>query len=142
VCAGLLVGYCVFLAFVLLQTDAGLANWVVSGLSEWLHGTPAPYQVTSGARVEFVLNVAMFVPVAFLARLVVPGHPWANWVVYGFVASGLVEAVQGALLPLRSAQFVDVVANTGGVLVGSVAAGAFLALLARVRGRREDTLGL
>ncbi len=69
-------------------------------------------------RVEFVLNVLMIVPAAMLVSLVFPRHPWANWVVYGFVAASTVEMLQGALRPLRSAQYVDVVANTLGVLIG------------------------
>jgi VanZ family protein len=51
-----------------------------------------------------------------------PQVHWANWVAYGFLGSGLVELVQGVILPARSAEFVDVVANTTGALVGALVA--------------------
>ena len=54
--------------------------------------------------------------------MALPRHHWANWVVYGFVLSCAVELVQGLVLPPRSAQFEDVVANTLGALVGALAA--------------------
>lgn len=119
--AATLGAYLVFLAFVLGQRDASLAAWVIRQTGrvvrvlgpDWL-GTPV--------RVEFILNVAMVVPAAFLVTMLFPRHPWANWVVYGFVAAGLVEGFQGLFRPLRSAQFIDVVANTSGVLIGVVVA--------------------
>lgn len=119
--AAALGAYLLFLAFVLGQRDASLAAWVIRQTGrvvrllgpDWL-GTPV--------RVEFLLNVAMIVPAAFLVAMLFPRHPWANWVVYGFVAAGLVEGFQGLFRPLRSAQFVDVVANTTGVLIGVILA--------------------
>ena len=78
--------------------------------------------MTASGRVEFVLNAAMVAPPVLLASLLVPRHPWANWVVYGFVASCAVELVQGLYLPPRSAEFEDVVANTLGALAGAVVA--------------------
>ncbi len=84
------------------------------------HG--APGWVTWPGRVELVLNAAMFAPVAFLASLACPRHPWGNWVAYSFIGSGLVEVVQAFALEPRSAQYVDVVANTLGGLVGAVVA--------------------
>ena len=119
--AGLvLLAYLGFLTFVLGQSDASLASSVVVRCAEVLHRLGAPAEVTAGARIEFALNAAMFAPVALLAALTVPGHHWANWVVYGFVASGSVEVVQAIFLPLRSAQYVDVVANTAGMLAGAL----------------------
>lgn len=122
VAAALLVAYVVFLGAVLTEYNPVIATDVVARFGSWLglHGVPTTF--TQPARVEFFLNAAMFAPVAFLAALALPRHPWANWVVYGFVLSAGVELLQGLFLPPRSAQFVDVVANTLGALVGALAA--------------------
>lgn len=131
--AGLLVLYVVFLGAVLSEYNPTVATDVVLHLEHWLAARGAPGWVTGPGRVEFCLNAAMFAPIAFLAAMSVPRHPWANWVVYGFVGSAAVELLQGLFLPPRSAEFVDVVANTLGALVG-----ALLSLVpARAVARRE-----
>ncbi|WP_159081517.1 VanZ family protein [Nocardioides sediminis] len=120
--AGALVAYVGLLAFVLGQTDASLAISVVGRFAHVLDLAGAPGALTTGSRAEFVLNAAMFAPLPLLAALTFPRHPWANWVVYGFVGSVAVEVVQALWLPLRSAQYVDIVANTAGSLIGAVGA--------------------
>ena len=129
--ATLLATYVVFLAAVLTEYNPTVATDVVARTSAWLAVHGAPTAFTEPARVEFMLNAAMFVPVAFLAALTFPRHPWANWVVYAFVLSGAVELYQGMYLPPRSAQFVDVVSNTLGALIGALLA----APLAHVAGK-------
>ena len=126
--ACLLVGYVAFLGVVLGQADAGLADGAISATEEVLLDLGAPEALTDPGRIALILNVALFVPLAFLAALTMPRHPWANWVVYAFVASAGVEFAQGLILPARSAQYVDVVANTLGAL-----GGATLARLATAR---------
>jgi len=117
-----LVLYVVFLAAVLTEYNPTVATDVVSSFARWLAAHGAPATITEPARVEFGLNAAMFVPMTLLVALTFPRHPWANWVVYAFVLSGAVELYQGLYLPPRSAQFVDVVSNTLGGLVGAVLA--------------------
>lgn len=114
--------YVVFLAAVLSEYNPAVATEVVSRVEVWLEGVGAPTVMTGPGRVEFLLNAAMFAPISCLAALTFPHHPWANWVVYGVVLSGAVELLQGLFLPPRSAQFVDIVANTLGALVGALAA--------------------
>ena len=116
--AWLLVGYVAFLGVVLGQADAGLAKGAISATREVLLDLGAPAALTDSGRIGLVLNVVLFVPLALLAALAMPRHPWANWVVYAFVASVGVEFAQGLILPARSAQYVDVVANTLGALCG------------------------
>lgn len=116
--AVLLVGYLAFTGVVLSQHDAALAGDVIGRVADELVSGGAPEDLATTSRVELVLNILMFAPISFLAAMVLPRHPWANWVVYGFVGSGVVELVQGFLLPVRSAQMVDVVANTAGALLG------------------------
>src|SRR6478609_7366098 len=118
--ATLLAMYLVFLAAVLTEYNPTVATDVVARFGSWLAIHGAPTAMTAPSRVEFLLNAAMFVPVAFLAALTFPRHPWANWVVYAFVLSGAIELFQGLYLPPRSAQFVDVVSNTLGALIGAL----------------------
>ena len=133
VLAILLVAYVVFLAAVLTQYNPTVATDVVVHLERSLAARGAPSWVTAPGRVEFGLNAAMFAPITFLAAMTFPRHPWGNWVVYGFVTSGAVELFQGLVLPPRSAEFADVVANTLGALVGSVAALVVLRAAAAMR---------
>lgn len=131
IAAVLLLAYALFLVAVLTEYNPTVASDVVSGFGRWLDSNGAPATVTTPSRVEFLLNATMFAPVAFLAAVSFPSHPWANWVVYGFVLSGAVELLQGLYLPPRSAQFVDVVSNTLGALVGAVLAVPLARMLAK-----------
>jgi len=139
----LLAMYVVFLAAVLSEYNPTVATDVVSRVEVWLEDEGAPAVMTGPGRVEFLLNAAMFAPIIFLAALTFPRHPWANWVVYGFVASGAVELLQGLYLPPRSAQFVDVVANTLGALVGALGAVPLCGAFRRDSGERgkSDRVG-
>jgi glycopeptide antibiotics resistance protein len=114
--------YALLLVTVLLQPVPTVAAGTVGHVEGWLTTLGAPAAVTVPGRVEMMLNAAMFAPVTLLAALTWPRVHWANWVVYGFVGSALVEVVQGLLLSARSAEFVDVVANTLGALVGALSA--------------------
>lgn len=115
-----LVAYVGFLAFVLGQTDASLAISVVGRFAHVLDIAGAPEAMATGSRAEFMLNAGMFAPMPLLAALMFPRHPWANWVVYAFVGSVAIELVQALWLPLRSAQYVDIVANTSGSVAGAL----------------------
>ena len=124
--AAFLLGYVAFLAAVLFEYHPLVATDVVSRVGSWLVGHGSPTTLTTPARVEFLLNTAMFTPVALLTAVTLPRHPLANWVVYGFVGSAAVELLQGLVLPARSAQFEDVVANTLGALIGVLVALPFV----------------
>lgn len=90
----------------------------------------------SDKALEFGANVLMFVPAGLLAGLLLP--PRRRWlaVVGGVLVSVLIEFVQGELLPERFASVRDVVANSGGVLVGVV-----VAIVLRHRRRRRGPEG-
>lgn len=137
VTAALLVGYAVLVAVVLSEHSPSIAAAVVGRVEGWLETVGAPAVMTASGRVEFLLNALMFVPLAFLAALTFPRHPWASWVVYAFVFAGAVELLQGLFLPSRSAQFADLVGNTLGALVGAVLSVAFNLFLRAVSGHRD-----
>ena len=117
-----LTGYVLAVAVVLLAAQPTIATDVIVQTEGWLAAHGAPSWMTFPGRVELALNAAMFAPLTFLASLAFPRHPWANWVVYAFLGSGAVEVFQAFALEPRSAQYVDVVANTLGGVVGALVA--------------------
>ena len=130
-----LAGYSAFLGWVLLWPSAAPATTVVrfvQGLALRTHLVEPG--LLPEARVEFILNVAMVVPLALLAVWWWPAWSWERWTAYGFLVSVSFELLQGLLLPDRTTQFVDVVANTSGVFLGAWGGGR----LARARQRRAE----
>ena len=128
-----LAAYTAFLAFVLLNPSADVPTNSVSWLTRVASGLGLPELLQEPGRIEFVANVLILVPLAFLGSIVLPGLDWRDWTAYGFVLSGCVELAQGLFLPARSATFADVVANTLGTLLGAFA----FALVARLQRRRQ-----
>ncbi|HEY9564368.1 MAG TPA: VanZ family protein [Nocardioides sp.] len=72
----------------------------------------------SGLVIEFVLNVALFVPLTLLGVLLWPRISPLHWVFTGVAATFLIEFLQYAALPDRSATLIDIVANSLGALIG------------------------
>lgn len=133
-----LVVYVVGAVAVLLADEPTVAGEVISRTEVALERAGTPDWVTWPGRVEMALNAGMFVPVTLLASLVWPRHPWGNWVAYAFIGSGLVEVFQAFALEPRSAQYVDVVANTLGGLVGALLAIPLTAALRRLSDERPS----
>ena len=73
---------------------------------------------------EVLANILVFVPVGALAFLLLPRRLWPLSFAVGPVLSLLIEAVQSAALPGRTASLIDVLANSAGATFG--AAGALL----------------
>lgn len=94
----------------------GGVNAVVDLVGSWT-GIDVPPE-----RAEFVVNVAVFVPLPSMV-LLDPRRRWSPWAAAagGVALSLLVEMVQGLFLPNRSAELVDVVANSLGVALGAIA---------------------
>lgn len=114
--------YVLALAVVLLQPSAGAAITTVGGVADWIRGFGFSREAVSNDRVEFVLNTVMVAPVAFLGSWLLPRLGVRDWWFYAFVASSLVEAVQGLFLADRHAQVVDIVGNSLGAALGALAA--------------------
>jgi len=79
--------------------------------------------------VEFAANIVMFLPVGAVARWWRPSV-WRN-VLVGLAATVFIESVQGLFLPHRVADYRDIIANTSGALLGSLACWAVSRALRR-----------
>ncbi|MFE6995702.1 VanZ family protein [Microbacterium sp. NPDC057659] len=109
-----------YLVVVLLLTwlpakDAGQVTGIVATVAHWFEGL-IPFEVGYPI-LEFLANVAMFVPLGVLATLAWPRMHGA-WVIgAGAVLSTVIELVQLSM-PSRYSTLSDVIANTLGTAVG------------------------
>jgi hypothetical protein len=78
--------------------------------------------VVSWGAVEFLLNVALFVPLSFLGAVAIPRIRRLQWVGIGLLFSLTIEFTQLLVFPDRSATVWDVIANTLGALLGALLA--------------------
>lgn len=125
--------YAVLMCAVLLQPQPTVAAGGVGWLDDLLQHLGAPATLTATGRVEALVNTVLFIPPSALALLVFPRLRWSDVVVAGFVGSLAVELIQGLILSDRSAQAIDVVANTSGALIGALVG---LAVLRKAQRRR------
>ena len=92
-------------------------------------------------RLEVIANVLVFVPIGILAFILVPRRLWPLAIVLGPTLSLSIEAFQRLVLPHRAATLTDVVANSGGALIGVALAIAGTLLFApRFSQHRPSTL--
>lgn len=123
VVAVLLVAYLGFVCLVTLTptpVDSPYQVYIAKALAKLhAHGLPVWFGYN---HVEFSANVAMFVPIGFLAALLLPRKAWWVLIFLGSFISGAIELAQQAFLPARFAEPRDVLANSLGALVGAVIA--------------------
>ncbi|MDN3442930.1 VanZ family protein [Microbacterium sp. APC 3901] len=90
---------------------------------------------------EVIANVLVFVPIGILAFILVPRRLWPLAIVFGPALSLSIEVFQRLVLPHRAATLTDVVANSGGALIGVALAIAGTLLFApRFSQHRPSTL--
>lgn len=96
---------------------------------EAAEGLGIPFEV-GYTTVEFIANIALFVPFGLLLGILAPR--WPSWLVIasGFAMSAGIEFVQ-TMLPTRYPTVSDVIANTLGAAIGIV--------VLRVWSRRRNT---
>ncbi len=109
--------YLVVVALIVFWPTAEVASGSVNVISSTLQSAGAPPSVSPG-RVEFVTNVMLFVPLSFLGNTFRPEWGWKGWLLAGLVGTFAIELTQMLLLPGRSPQVQDVVANTLGAVCG------------------------
>lgn len=115
----LLVAYVAYLltaAYLVLWPQPDTPAGVVAGLEDALASVGAGF--VSGSVVEFLLNVALFVPLTLGGVLLWPRVNPLWWVALGVGGTVLIECVQLAMLPDRSGTAVDLVSNGLGTLLG------------------------
>ena len=105
-------------AYLVFQPGADTASEAIQWFSRLFVDLGIPYQRASGV-VEFVLNVALFVPGAAAAALLWRRVRWWQWILVGFLISAGIEGLQGFFLASRDAQVRDLVSNTLGAALGS-----------------------
>lgn len=88
--------------------------------------------VLTHPRIEFLANVALFLPLGVLLAIVLVRSRYLVLPIV-FVTTFTIECVQGLLLPERTPSVMDMIANTAGGCVGLLAVAAVEALHARRR---------
>jgi glycopeptide antibiotics resistance protein len=112
--------YAALLGLALFWPSSGVQNQMIFWLMRRLFGLGIPFDVATFPRMEVLMNVAILMPLSLLGALVTDRLRWQEWTAYAFIASAVVEIVQGSLLPHRQASFSDIVANTTGAMLGAI----------------------
>ena len=81
--------------------------------------------------VDFVANIAFFVPIGLLGALLLPQRVWWLAIPIGAGLSVALELGQAAFLPQRYASATDVLANTIGAVLGALLGVALRQITAR-----------
>lgn len=117
VAAGLAVVYLGFLLFTVFWPLQTYSSGSIDATTRTLHSAGAPESVTPSL-VEFLGNIALFIPFSLLGAILTTRWSWQLWLVTGACASALIELTQLFYLPDRSATVFDVVANSLGAFLG------------------------
>lgn len=131
-----LVLYTIFILVVTLspaQMDVSYQNAVIR-LLDVLHRNGVPQWFGYG-EVEFLANIAMFVPFGFLVAILLPQKLSLLTVLVGPGFSAFVENFQRQFLDERVASIYDVYANSAGAIGGLILA-ALLRAVVHARDRR------
>ncbi len=132
----LLIGVTILLAYSALilsvtlsptQMDVNYQNAVLR-LIEVLHRNGVPTWFGYG-EVEFLANVAMFVPFGFIVAILLPQRLSALTVLVGPAFSAVIENVQREFLSERVASLYDVYANSAGAIIGFLLAATLRAIV-------------
>lgn len=117
----LLVPYLIALALIvwLPGEDASRVTGIVATIAEWISAGFGVAFDTAYTSLEFLANIALFVPFGLLLSASAPKLPWWAVTLAGCATSVLIECVQ-ILLPTRFPTLSDVIANTAGAALGWV----------------------
>lgn len=115
----LLVPYLIALALIvwLPGEDASQVTGIVGTFAEWISGWFGISFDEAYAPLEFLANIALFVPFGLLLTASAPRMSWWGATLAGCASSVLIEVVQ-ILLPTRFPTLSDVIANTAGAALG------------------------
>ncbi|WP_292721421.1 VanZ family protein [Microbacterium sp. 13-71-7] len=124
-----MIAYAIVVAVIVFWPEPFL-----SALDPWIRRVTAGFPGLTLVRVEFIANVAMFIPLGLFLAMLLPRHRYLV-VPIGFLTTCTIETVQGLFLSDRSATVADVIANTAGACVGLLAIEVADALRRRSAGR-------
>ena len=126
---GLLVVELVGIAYLVLNPSAATPTGAVYRVHYFPVGHGIPGWAADPSVWEFLLNVALFVPLTFLAHRLWPRVTWLGWTLAGAGLSALLELAQRLVLEERSPTVRDLVANSTGALLGAGLAATVLLLV-------------
>ena len=128
------------IAWLVLNPSPATPDGAVHSVSELLLDIGAPTWMASTTGWEYLLNVALFVPLGLQCALVWEAVWLEAWVIVGFLVSCGLEVTQYLWLDQRSATLTDVSSNTVGMFVGAAAGSVALGVLERRRARRRSAV--
>lgn len=116
-----LVGYLLFVGFTvwLPASVSSKVTGLVGVIARWVADAGIASYYSSAVVLEFLANVALFVPIGLLLPLAWSRLRLWQVVLIGLLMSGLIESVQG-FMPSRFPTISDVIANSLGALVGGM----------------------
>lgn len=100
--------------------EAGKVTGIVAAIATWLGVFDVPF-ATAYPLMEFLANVALFVPFGLLLVVAWSAIPRGRIIAAGFATSGAIELIQLAL-PTRFSTLSDLIANTLGTIAGCAVA--------------------
>jgi VanZ family protein len=111
-------GYLAFVAWLTLtpQVDAAERIWIIYRVLDALHGRGYLLSIDDG-RLEFLANVALFVPVGVFLLLLVGTRLWWVALTASFAMTSVIEVAQRSI-PGRVCDQRDLLANGLGAVIG------------------------
>lgn len=133
-----LAGYLLFVGFtVWMPASVSVkVTGLVGLIAGWIADAGIASYSSSATVLEFLANIALFVPIGLLLPLAWPRLRLWHVVLIGALLSGLIESVQG-FMPSRFPTVSDVIANSLGALVGGVIAVLLVRIVAGRPSRRS-----
>ena len=119
----LLVVYALAMGWILLSPVPSAGSTGVELVTDVFRRLGVPTDAGTARLVEIGLNVVLFVPLPLLAHHRRPAWRVSGWTLAGALLAVGVETVQLLMLPARSGDPVDVVANAAGCAVGAAIGG-------------------
>lgn len=116
----LLIGYLLFVGFTvwLPATVSAKVTGLVGLLAHWIADRGIASFHSSAVVLEFLANVALFVPIGLLLPLAWTRLKLWQVVLVGAAMTVMIETVQGSM-PSRSPTISDLIANTLGTFIGA-----------------------
>ena len=124
--------------WLVLNPSPATSYGAVETISDLLESWGVPQPIADTGLIEFVLNVAMFVPPGATLAVLLPRVAWWQLSLVGLAGSVGIEVLQ-LLLPDRTASLSDVVANTVGLAAGALMVAVAMPSAAPQTKRAETT---